>query len=240
VFQLSSHFVVAALVAGMILQPDTTKVGRVAGGSPAAPEPRGTPEQIETGTVTDIDGNTYRTVKIGTQWWMAENLRVTHDPAGNPIQSRIYANDESHLSVYGRLYTWDVAMNGATEPGAQGIAADGWHIPSDEDWNTLFTFLGGESMAGGKLKEAGTEHWDAPNAGATNASGFAGRPGGGSNGRIFEGRGVGAHYWSSTERGREAGIPTLHKDEAGVTWLQIPKAFLHSIRCVRDAERGSS
>jgi len=91
-------------------------------------------------------------------------------------------------------------------------------------------------VAGGKLKEAGTDHWLAPNTAATNASGFAGRPGGGSDGRIFEGRGVGAHCWSSTERGHEAGIPTLHKDEAEVTWLQIPKVFLHSVRCVRDAE----
>ncbi len=235
-FQPPSQLVVAALVAGGMLQLDAIMHGRAAGVSPVGPERRDSPQQIETGTVTDIDGNTYRTVKIGSQWWMAENLRVTHDPAGNPIQSRIYANNESLLSVYGRLYTWDVAMNGATEPRAQGIAPDGWHIPSDEDWNTLFAFLGGESVAGGKLKEAGTEHWDAPNAGATNASGFAGRPGGGSNGRIFEGRGVGAHYWSSTERGHEAGIPTLHKDEAEVTFLQIPKVFLHSIRCVRDAE----
>jgi len=237
VVPISARFVVAAVVVvGEMLQPNGITHGRASGVSPAVSERPGPSQEIETGTVTDIDGNTYRTVKIGTQWWMAENLRVTRDPAGNPIQSRVYANDESHLSVYGRLYTWDVAMNGATEPGAQGIAPDGWHIPSDEDWNTLFAFLGGLSVAGGKLKEAGTDHWLAPNTAATNASGFTGRPGGGSNGRMFEGIGVGGHYWSSTERGREAGIPTLHKDEAAVTWLQIPKTFLHSIRCVRDAE----
>jgi len=236
-FQLSSHFVVAALVAGMMLQPDTTEVGRVAGVSPTATERPGTPQQPETGTVTDIDGNTYRTVKIGTQWWTAENLRVTRDPAGNAIQSRIYANDESYLPVYGRLYTWDVVMNGATEPGAQGIAPDGWHIPSDEDWNTLFAFLGGLSVAGGKMKEAGTDHWLVPNTAATNASGFTGRAGGGFGEGVFDGLGVGSHYWSSTGRGREAGIPTLNKNEAEVTWLQIPKAYYASVRCIRDAER---
>lgn len=192
--------------------------------------------QHETGTVTDIDGNTYRTVKIGTQWWMAEDLRVTHDAAGQPIESRAYGDDETLVAVYGRLYTWQAAMNGATEPGAQGIAPDGWHIPSDEDWDVLFAFLGGASVAGGKLKETGTEHWFPPNTDASNASGFGGRPGGGSNGRIFEGRGVGGHYWSSTGAGREAGAPTLHKDEAAVTRLRIPKTFFASVRCVRDAD----
>lgn len=230
-----TNLLATVLLIGSVLRPDAIVFGGTAEAISGGSVRPGPSRQTETGTVRDIDGNTYRTVKIGTQWWMAEDLRVTRDPAGNPIQSRIYADDESLLSVYGRLYTWSVAMNGATEPGAQGIAPDGWHIPSDEDWNTLFTFLGGLSVAGGKLKEAGTDHWLAPNTAATNASGFAGRPGGGSNGRIFEGRGVGAHYWSSTERGDEAGIPTLHKDEAGVTWLQIPKVFLHSVRCVRDA-----
>lgn len=189
----------------------------------------------ETGTVTDIDGNTYRTVKIGEQWWMAENLRVTRDPAGNPIQSHTYNNDQSLLPIYGRMYTWHVAMNGATEPAAQGIAPDGWHIPSEEDWNRLFEFLGGESEAGGELKDAGTDHWHAPNLAASNSVGFTAVPGGGFNGQIFEGLGIGAHYWSSTGSNGSAGAPTLHKDEVGITLLTLPKSFAISVRCVRDA-----
>jgi uncharacterized protein (TIGR02145 family) len=125
-------------------------------------------------------------------------------------------------------------MNGATEPGAQGIAPPGWRIPSDDDWNRLFTLLGGEDVAGGALKEAGTSHWFAPNTGATDAVGFRARPGGGFDGWSFDGLGVGAHYWSSTGSGSEAGAPTLNMNEAGVTRLRIPKAFLASVRCVRD------
>jgi uncharacterized protein (TIGR02145 family) len=191
-------------------------------------------EAEEAGTVVDGDGNVYRTVKIGDQWWMAENLRVTRDPDGNPIESRVYNDDESLLGVYGRMYSWDVAMNGSDVPGARGIAPDGWHIPSREDWDALFRSLGGDRVAGGMLKEMGTEHWDAPNAGASDAAGFAGVPGGGFSGRIFEGLGVGGHYWSSTGEGAEAGGPTLHRDYAEVLRLMIPKTFSLSVRCVMD------
>lgn len=190
----------------------------------------------ETGSVTDVDGNTYRTVKIGEQWWMAENLRVTRSPAGDPIESHVYADEDPLVPTYGRMYSWDVTMDGSSDPGAQGIAPEGWHIPSDEDWNVLLEFLGGDSVAGGVLKEAGTDHWDAPNAGASDSAGFGGLPGGGFNGRIFEGLGVGGHYWSSSGTGNSAGAPTLHKDETGVTRLVLPKSFAISVRCIKDAE----
>jgi uncharacterized protein (TIGR02145 family) len=126
----------------------------------------------ETGTVTDIDGNLYQTVKIGNQWWMAENLRVTRDSRGNPISSYVYNNDERMALTYGRLYTWQAMMNGSSSPGAQGISPDGWHIPSIDEWQILIDFLGGNAVAGGKMKEPGTEHWRSPNAGATNSSGL--------------------------------------------------------------------
>jgi uncharacterized protein (TIGR02145 family) len=184
----------------------------------------------ETGTVTDIDGNTYVTVKIGEQWWMAENLRVTKDPSGALIESHAPNNDEGLIPTYGRLYTWDVVMNGATQPGAQGIAPDGWHIPSDAEWDTLFDFLGGDSVAGGRLKETGTAHWDPPNAGATNSSGFSGLPAG----SLGEGLGVGGHYWSSTAHGDDAGLPTLHRDYGAVLRLSESKSVAASVRCVKN------
>jgi len=84
--------------------------------------------QPDTGTVTDIDGNVYKIIKIGDQWWMAENLRVTHDSRGNVITSYVYNNNENMAAVYGRLYTWEAMMNGSSSPGAQGIAPDGLHI----------------------------------------------------------------------------------------------------------------
>jgi uncharacterized protein (TIGR02145 family) len=103
---------------------------------------------------------------------MAENLRVTRDSRGNPISSYVYNNDERMALTYGRLYTWQAMMNGSSSPGAQGIAPDGWHIPSIDEWQILIDFLGGNAVAGGKMKEPGTEHWRSPNAGATNSSGL--------------------------------------------------------------------
>ena len=137
----------------------------------------------ETGTVTDADGNTYRTIKIGNQWWMAENLRTTRYRNGDPIPTVTdnftwghlltgaccsYDNDSSMVFTYGRLYNWHAVSDG------RGLAPLGWHVPSDADWGTLVEYLGGSAVAGGKMKEAGTAHWLSPNTGATNESAFSG------------------------------------------------------------------
>jgi len=188
----------------------------------------------QTGTVVDADGNVYKTVKIGDQWWMAENLRVTHDPQGKPIKSYIFDNKPENEAVYGRLYSWDVAMNGSTQEKAQGIAPDGWHIPDDADWDKLFETLGGKSAAGGKMKEKGTAHWQAPNTGATNLSGFSGLPAGGYSMGLFEGLGVGTHYWSSTGNGPKTSVPSLHSESEEALRFEVPKTFCHSVRCVKD------
>ncbi len=189
-----------------------------------------------TGTVNDIDGNIYALVKIGDQWWMAESLNVTRNPSGETITGVCYDQDESNCEIYGRLYTWDMAMNGSAEEGAQGICPDGWHIPSDAEWMVLFEYLGGESVAGGAMKTMGTAHWHAPNTGATNASGFNGLPAGSYNGQrdLFEGLGIGVHFWSSTENGSNAGLPTLHSEFASVLLLNETKTISGSIRCVMD------
>ncbi len=138
-------------------------------------------------TVTDIDGNVYKIVKIGDQYWMAENLKVTHYRNGDAIPHVInnndwenttsgaycaYGNTDSFISTYGLLYNW-YAVNDS-----RNIAPEGWHIPSEAEWNTLISTLGGYDLAGGKMKEAGTLHWDSPNTGATNESGFTALPGG--------------------------------------------------------------
>ena len=164
-------------------------------GTPPGPEPICGPE---TGTVTDIDGNTYQTVKIGDQWWMAENLKVTCYRNGDAIPNITdgttwaslstgayceYNNDINNVATYGRLYNWYAVTD------SRNIAPAGWHVPSDAEWKQLEMYLGmSQSEAdatgwrgtdeGGKLKEVGTMHWNSPNTGATNESGFTALPGG--------------------------------------------------------------
>ncbi len=138
------------------------------------------------GTVSDIDGNVYKTIRIGTQTWMAENLKttkyndgtsvpnVTDLSAWNALTSPGYCwclNDAStYKAVYGALYNWYTVNTGKLCP-------EGWHVPSYDECNTLVTYLGGVDVAGGKLKETGTTHWNSPNEGATNESGFTALPG---------------------------------------------------------------
>ena len=138
-------------------------------------------------TVTDIDGNVYHTVTIGTQTWMVENLKTTRYRNGEAIPNITdnaswaalitcaycdYNNIPSNSITYGKLYNW-YAVNDS-----RNIAPMGWHVSTDAEWTTLTTFLGGTSIAGGKLKENGTIHWNSPNVGATNETGFSALPGG--------------------------------------------------------------
>lgn len=164
-----------------------------------------------TGTVTDIDGNVYKTIKIGDQWWMVENLKVTHYRNGYPIPNVTnntewdnygngaycsHNNNDGNVSTYGRLYNWDAVND------SKGLAPDGWHIPSDEEWDTLINYLGGANIAGGKMKETGTAHWESPNTGATNESGFTALPGSyRRNNGSFPLIGYSANFWSSTKNG---------------------------------------
>jgi uncharacterized protein (TIGR02145 family) len=161
------------------------------------------------GTVTDADGNVYRTVKIGDQWWMAENLRVAHYQSDETIPNVTdgtawgdlnsgaycdYNNDTSNAVTYGHLYNWYAAAH-------TGIAPDGWHVPSADDWNELIAFLGGSTDAGGRLKETLFSHWALPNTGATNESGFTGLPSGmrdGTDGAYRDQHYV-AYLWSRSQ-----------------------------------------
>jgi len=191
-------------------------------------------DTISVSTLTDIDGNIYKTVKIGNQWWMAENLKVTKDADGNSIFSYIYDNDDSNEVIFGRLYTWTDMMNGASIESAQGIAPEGWHIPSDEEWMELFDYLGGLDAAGSKMKSSEMNLWNDGQDNITNSSQFSGLPaGGGIIGGDYQGIGDGTHYWSSTSHGDMVMAPTLH-NEPSVLLPQIPKNMKVSIRCIKN------
>ena len=138
------------------------------------------------GVIRDIDGNIYHTVKIGTQTWMLENLKTTKYSDGTTIpvlrENKLwindgigaccyYNNDTANLKVYGLLYNALAILN------PRKLAPKGWHIPSDKEWQTLIDYLGGEKVAGGKLKEKGNKHWK-ENIDATNKSGFTALPAG--------------------------------------------------------------
>jgi uncharacterized protein (TIGR02145 family) len=132
------------------------------------------------------DGKTYNTIQIGTQCWFKENLNTGtfientqwQDYYNNTIEKYCYNNLESNCEIYGGLYSWDEMMQNNVVEGTKGICPVGWHLPSNTEWTTLSSFLGGNIVAGGKLKETGTLHWNSPNAGATDEYGFTSLPGG--------------------------------------------------------------
>lgn len=131
------------------------------------------------------EGQQYNSVLIGEQCWMAENLNVGLMVSGADnqmdnglIEKYCYGNTPTNCLEYGGLYQWDEMMQYSEEEGAQGICPDGWYIPTDTDWGNLVDYLGGAELAGGKLKEAGTAHWETPNTGGDNESGFTALPAG--------------------------------------------------------------
>lgn len=211
----------------------------------------------ETGIVIDIDGNIYQTLKIGDQWWMAENLKVTHYRNGEPIPHVTdnsawtglstgaycnYDNNEDHVVTYGRLYNWYTVVD------SRNIAPEGWHVPTDTEWKQLEMYLGmsqAEADAtgyrgtdeGGKLKEVGTTHWNSPNAGATNESSFTALPGGFRNYEYGSYFGIGNDgiFWSSTEYTDEwKWYRRLYYNYSVVTRDNCSKRYGFSVRCVRD------
>ena len=196
--------------------------------SPAAPAPDALP-----------------TIQIGTQKWMSKNLDVAFYRNGDPIPQVAnptaweglttgawcyYDNDSTQGNKYGKLYNW-YAVN---DP--RGLAPQGWHIPSDAEWTALETTLGGPSVAGGKMKEAGTLNWTNPNTGGNNNSGFAGLPGGfRSPGGFFSNVGNGGHWWSSTEGSTAAAWSrNLITSSGNLIRGSSSKRGGNSVRCLRD------
>jgi uncharacterized protein (TIGR02145 family) len=197
---------------------------------------------IEPETVTDYDGNIYNTVIIGQQTWLKENLKSLHYADGSEItEVWAYDDDEANVETYGRLYTWDGAMNYSTTQGSQGACPNGWHIPTDTEWTELGTFLGGDNVAGGKLKEAGTAHWQSPNSGATNESGFTALPAGEYDDTHYQLLYQYAVMWSSTETSSTwCKYRYLSYDDTELHTYNYYKDFRYSVRCIKDATGGST
>ena len=204
----------------------------------------------EDGTVTDIDGNVYKTVTIGTQVWMKENLKTTKYNDGSLIPLVTdnsewiklyletdedgfcwYDNDRStYGDTYGAFYNWY-----AVEP--DHICPAGWHLPSYDEWSTLIDFLGGSDEAGGEMKETGTTYWMTPNTGATNKSGFTALPAGGRPHVYgsFDPLGIEAAWWSKPKPGR------TDPESLGISFNNIVvsrgttfSTYGHSVRCIQD------
>lgn len=198
-------------------------------------------------TVTDIDGNVYKIVTIDTQVWMAENLKTTKYRNGNligttspptlkistessPKYQWAYEGSESNVATYGRLYTWYAATD------SRNVCPTGWHLPTDAEWTTLTTYLGGASVAGGQLKETGTTHWQSPNTHATNSSVFTALPSGDRrNDGPFYNIGDYGYWWSSTERNTNgAWVRYMTYDTSYVYSYYAYKTAGFSVRCLRD------
>jgi uncharacterized protein (TIGR02145 family) len=205
--------------------------------------------------IVDVEGNVYNTIYIGTQLWMTENLKTTKYNDGTAIPNITddatwttattgaysdYGNTPANSTTYGRLYNWYAVDNNAAtnvaSNGGKNVCPTSWHVPSDDELTTLTTYLEGESVAGGKLKETGTTHWLSPNTGATNETGFTALPGGVRyNYGPYSDIGVNGYWWSSMEASttdawyRDMGYSRTNVDRSyGSKQIGVP------VRCVSD------
>lgn len=187
---------------------------------------------------TDIDGNSYNSVKIGNQIWMTENLKVTRYSTGNSIPNVVDDTTWVHLTTgayfdnttYGKLYNWYTVVD------SSNLCPSGWHVPTDGEWTSLTNYLGGEDVAGSRLKETGTNHWKTPNIGATNESGFTALPGGSRLASdLFFHDGHGGAWWSTTKYNSDrAWYRSLFYSDFIVSrkYNSLKSGF--SVRCVKD------
>lgn len=201
---------------------------------------------IKYGSITDSDGNAYKTIQIGTQTWMERNLKTTKYNDGTSIPSVTdvaswssistpafcwQLNDEAYRVTYGLLYNWYAVSTGKLCPA-------GWHVPSDTEWATLFSFVGGSDIAGGILKEKGTLHWFSPNTGATDIYGFRALPGGtrldGSD-AIFDNLFEMGFWWTSTSSSEtHATYRVMNDNSSSVQKYFCDKNRGMSVRCIMD------
>ncbi len=204
---------------------------------------------IETGAqfVTDIDGNTYNTITLGKQKWMKENLKTTHFNNGDLIETSAlaisndstsvyqwcYNNDTLNIPTYGRLYTWYVVND------SRNVCPAGWHVPSDDERTYLANFLGGDTIAGNKMKETGTIHWSTTTISVTNSSDFTGLPGGlRGNSAAYTNINTLGNFWTSTPWGSNS-FPRAYtyqlKSNSGALEQSIAVANCGlSVRCIQD------
>jgi uncharacterized protein (TIGR02145 family) len=171
------------------------------------------PDSLNTNSVTDYEGNVYNTVKIGNQWWMAENLKTTHTSDGS-ILNGVYAynNDENYVAEYGRLYTWQAALD---------AQIPGWHLPSDDEWNILESELGSEP--GTKLKEGGSSGFEAKMAGFKNDDGG------------YSHLGSWTMFWSSTPYiNNHIIVRNLFSDQTTIVSSGCDMRGANSVRYIKD------
>ena len=201
------------------------------------------------GEIKDIEGNVYKTIQIGAQTWMAQNLAVTKYNDGEPILLVIDEKKWTNLDTtstaayswydnvevkYGVLYNWFAASSNKLCPA-------GWRVSTDDDWTTLISYLGGKDIAGGKLKETGSVHWTTPNVGATNSSGFTGLAGGykfygtSYDVIIYDGIKRYGYWWTSTsETSKNAVSYRLYYGYVDVDKMNLDKRIGVSVRCVKE------
>ncbi len=202
-------------------------------------------DETEFGSLTDSEGNKYKTIKIGEQVWMAENLKATryNDSTSIPLvrdaQTWIdintpaycwYNNDSvTYKETYGVLYNW-YAVN------TKKLCPTGWHVPTDIDWTNLVLYFGGERAAGEKMKESDTIHWQSPNTGATNESDFTALPGGYRHfDTSFKDMGYSCRMWSSTQEDEDnAWYRVLLYYSDRLHRLSSLKQGGYSVRCKKD------
>ena len=195
--------------------------------------------------VADVDGNVYYAVAIGTQVWLVENLmttkyrdgtsipNITDNTAWNNLTSGSYCdyeNSPSNSQLYGRLYNYFTVSDN------HNLCPVGWHVPSDAEWTTLAAYLGGDDLAGGKIKETDVTHWQTPNEGATNESGFTALP---SGYRAITGqyslKGANCFLWSSTEsNSTNAWHRLLYYNESRAGRFEGNMNSGFSVRCIKD------
>ncbi len=199
--------------------------------------------------ISDVEGNSYKTVYIGTQQWMAENLKTSKYNDGTTIPNVTdntqwsnlttgawvyYDNNEPDNNRFGKLYNWYAVSS--TTNGNKNVCPLGWHVPLDTEWTVLTDYLGGASVAGGKMKEVGTINWNSPNADATNVSLYSALPGGiRSLDNSFYNVGNTGYWWSSSESNTNDAwfrYLGLYSGDTGIN-STIKKHGL-SIRCLKD------
>ncbi len=206
-------------------------------------------QSLTYGAVTDIDGKSYKTIPIGIQTWMAENLGTSKLNDGTtiplitdaaqwtnsltPAFSWFDDNQQLYENIYGAYYNWFAVSTGKLCPA-------GWHVPSDDEWQLLIDYLGGSNSAGSKIKETGTNNWNASNSDATNASGFTGLPAGQrtSTDGSFNGQGFYGGWWSATELLSSplsaSWVRWAHSDTTVFARNQLFKKDGFTVRCIKD------
>ena len=201
--------------------------------------------QLDYGSVIDQEGNSYKTMIIGSQEWMAENLKTSSYRNGNPIpnvQSKDewvqldagawvhYDNNVENECPYGKLYNWYAVSDN------RGLCPTGWRVPTDDDWDQLTDHLGDLNSAGAKMKSAGTVYWAGENSGAVNSSGFSGLPGGSSINGDFNEIGKHGRWWSSTKHPTfgSAYYRQLNYHLASLKRHDLSQYQGFSVRCIRE------